>query len=603
MLITKEEVTMAKLKLPFYGKVLVEAIQEFDEMDVYPIYDNSKFFQVLVPNCDTPFTGCILGSAGEFYGFNLFAGENGLEMFTKVSKSGSTPDLSIARKFDLYTFEMLTKEHLSYENRRWLKAAGVKLSQNKYYPDFTVHKPGKMVDIPNDKDVNILLYAIKGMIEAIKTDVFAPTNIMHYDKIFTIKTSGKPVSPEIEVFNVPVGQQKSTPVKKQPPLDLSAYDGQSFEFANLPRVDTSWIVHNTPIQAAIDDDLASIILIIDIKKGPRQTDIMLGEQQNDPTKVWEKLKLILKGESQTSADVDKMELPREFIFFEPQLYEIAKRVFKPLKITCTLMGTDSKFYEMTTDLTEFLNEQFAKGPQQAFEDMKRELSEDEYESIAGKYQGDMDFLNDDYKLWNDLDRELRKLIYNRFDNDKSFKSTRALKEYFGGFEFYEGISSYDQLFAKFRLLPIVESYCNWFILNYRATYRSKTVLQKWLKDPEINIALKEVISEFIRGFNGIYRLDVKNKKKGEVTFVDFFNEDEKYEIIDFSLACSLKPNRYLPARIYTLGEYDFYSPMGRLMLKSDVEEIISLYKEAKVEFSPLIFDYHPVLYGWMWHMI
>ncbi len=611
---------MSKLKFPFYGKVLVEAIGEFDSLNVYPIYDNFKYFHVLVPGHSEPFTGSILGSAGEFYGFNLFVGSDGLAMYRSFSEN--TRDLSPERlrKLNMYSFEMVTSEKLSPENRKWLKAAGVKVQPRTYYPDFTIYTPNKAASLPGDKEVAVLLYAVKGLVKAIKTGVFAPSDL-HTDNngaVFTIKTGGKPISPDIEILNGPEPKPNSKPAAKPKPesakpkpkskaapkIDLSKYAAQMFEFSSLPILEEVWTARSFGISAVVGDDLMCMLALIDVDRGPIQFEVLTAEQNDDAGHVWDELRQMLKGESMSASADFKPSLPREFIFFDPDLYAIAEKVFTPLKVRCSLEGTDSELYYQTEKLVEFMNEQFSKGPQQMLMDMKETLPEDVHGRIEELLDEIVEGLpdDDDYDGWVKLDSELKRMIYDGFDHDKKFKSKRALKEYFGKLEGYIGVDDYNDIFRQYAGNFVVDAYCNWFASDYRDKENGETVMQKWMRSPKTAPELRYAMGEFFFGLDSFFKLSVKNRKNGKILLTDMLDgEGMQYEVIDFSLAATATSGMYLPAKVYRLGDFDFYAAMGPMLNKKNYHTLMGFYEKSGVETkldNP--FDYDSYLFGWIW---
>ncbi len=596
---------MTKLKFPYFGKVLVEAIQELDSLNVYPLYDNYKYFQVLVPGYDEPFTGSILGNAGEFFGLNLFVGKDGLATYRSFCEDHHDLSPERLRKLNMYAYELLPPPELSDENRKWIKAAGVKLLPDEYYPDFNVHRPGKVVSLPDDKDVTILLYAVKGVVQAIKNNVFAPSDLRSdSDDIFTIKTSGKSISPQIEILNAPETKAKPTKPKAAPQKDLSGYEAQTFEFRPLPRVKGIWAVHAFATMAAVGDNLMSILAVIDIAAGVRHFELLVGEQQDNVEEIWEVLRNSLKGESISSAKMCEPALPDAFVFFDPQLCAIADKVFAPLNIKCTVGDTKSELYAELERLAALMNEKLAMGPDAALEEMKNTLPEEEFEKILSnvfdKPEGLPD--DDDYQGWEELDGKFKAMIFKGFNNDKKFKDKRALTEYFGTIANYNGIRKYDEIFSRYIGLLVVDSYCNWFVTDYRATHKSETLLEKWLVDPKVDPLIQYIIEQFMFGINGFFKLEVKDKKKGKIIFTDMLDENnEQYEIIDFGLAATAKSGLYMPAKIYRLGNYDFYAAMGPILTAFEYSTVMRLYEKSDVDINDGDeFDESAYLFGWLW---
>lgn len=600
---------MAKLEFPYFGKLLVEAIMELDALNVYAIYDNYKFFQMLVPDVAEPFTGTILGRAGEFYGLNLFVGNEGLDMFHLFCEG--RPDLTPeqVRKLNLYAYEMLTSTELSDENCKWLKSAGMRLKPGICYPDFSVYKPGKVVTVPNDRDVRVMLYAVNGLLKAIKTGVFEPSDLRDgNDNIFTIKTSGTSIEPRIKILNAPkskpkLAKPKSLP-KSKPQIDLSGYEAQSFEFRSLPRVGGQWAVRAFATLGAVGEDLITLLCIIDIVEGVRQFEVLLGRQPDTAEGVWQALRKSLKEGNLFNLKQYPPSLPDELVFFDAGLYAIANKVFSPLGIRCILGDTNSELYEETERLAEFMNDKFAKGPAKALEEMKRALPKDKFDEIMEKYPDVSESLPDDedHAAWGELDRRFKKMIFSGFDHDKTFKSKRALEQYFGSLNIYKNINSYDEIFRKYLGLFVVESYCNWFISDYRSTSRSDTVIEKWLVDPKIDIGLLCIIEEFSSGINSFFRLNVKSRKYGRIVLTDMLDpEEKKYEIIDYALAATAKSGLCLPAKVYQLGNFDFYALMGPGLDKFEYDNLMKLYKRANVDTTAdEVFDESAYLYGWIW---
>ncbi len=227
-----------KLKFPWLKSQMIRACMDFAEMRLWEHYDNMDFFVVQTP-LEEPVVASIMGAGGQEYGLSVFRGSNAFRQpLMLYDRPRSAVD-----KINTIGFGMMYYKDMDHSERKWLKSCNYKASKSEWVPSVLFKKPGRMMEmVEKDHDVKLMLYILKGIMQAQEDGDFCPTTEGAVDsKIMTIDVSGNVLEPDVSV------KRRSFPGSKEL-LDLCNQDELfeddplSADVSGLPRLDQTWVI-------------------------------------------------------------------------------------------------------------------------------------------------------------------------------------------------------------------------------------------------------------------------------------------------------------------------------------------------------------------------
>ncbi len=202
---------------------------DFADMRLWELYDNMDFFVVQIP-LEEPVVASIMGAGGQEYGLSVFRGPNAFRQpLMLYDKPKSAVD-----KIDTIGFSMMYYRDMDHLEKKWLKSCNYNARKSEWMPSVISKKPGRMMEmVEKDHDVKLMLYILKGIMQAQEDGDFRPTTAGAVDsKIMTIDVSGDVLEPDVSVKrrSFPGSKELLDLCNQDMPPKLSNTDGEPLEF-------------------------------------------------------------------------------------------------------------------------------------------------------------------------------------------------------------------------------------------------------------------------------------------------------------------------------------------------------------------------------------
>ena len=565
------------LKYAWFGSELIRATQQLHALRIYEKYDDRYCFWLDIPGQDHPVLGVILGNGGEVYGLNLFFGPAAMRNYQRVVMSaGNRFAQNIMLKAHLWGYQMESAMGLSIEARKWIKQTKFRITRDGLYPDFLILEPGKRPKIPNDRETRTLLYAVRGIVKSCQAGTFAPRDGEPEDGIFTLVISGDADAPVVSTeIRYPEEQGDSRPAK--PAETISP----CFELSGLQQTDATWFVGTTIMPAYIqgDDRQPSLLMVVDPENGPVWFGLMM---EAAPVSVWKELVAVFTGKAKVPEQLGikspQPGLPKTILFMDEDLFGTIGPQLEPLDVSCRLEPDNPKLQA----ILEMLSRQFDA------------ISNPNPEMIAEQWmdsEPDADMLD----AWKDVDGLLKDMMHEGFDHDRKYHGKRALKRYFG----VDVDAEY--FFEEYERMMIVDAYSDWFTLCYRSTGRSKTIVEKWLKDKRLPKPVRTLLQAKMQAKPSFFKFRSVDQDTGEIEFEDMLT-GQSTTVTDFALSTCIEPGWILPARVFPAGDFHFFMPAGPILSSVQFSWVMEFLSDCDVRLHPDELHRHPYVLGWLWEV-
>ncbi len=577
---------MGFLKYPYYGKLLIQATQELHKMALHDQYDNLYYFQVNLPEHQFPFTVTIMGSGGEAYGLNIFCGPDGLEHFRSLNAQ-TAQIKQVMRKASIMGYEMVPFSELEPESKKWIKKTDCRIQKHELFPDFMVAEPGYRTQLLKDKEVKNLLYIVNAIIKLAREDKFDPSDISSDMEIFTVDITGEIENPNLSTQNVKWKNHLQTleTVLPEPTVDSAL----SFTLSALPKRNCAWIVGSMMIPSFEDTNTRSAMLIlIDLEKGP----IGIVPVEVDTTNaIWHKLVQVFQAQAD-APDLPENKLPEKGIptkifFVDNDLYRIANATLSHLSIECKLEEPDSKLAQLLDEMEDHFYSCLETG------ELDSSDEDDSGEDFDEEDLWDQPPAPDDIQGWKEIDGMIRTDIDDGFQIEKRYRSKRATQQYFG-----KDVDA-DYLFEEYENIMIIDAYAEWFTTCYRSSHKSQTIAEKWLTDNTFPPAAQDLIQARIQAAPSFYRVEVRNKKKGQLRFENLLKGPD-YVVTDFGFASCIESGMIVPARVFPAGDFHFFTLVGPVLPFGAFPRVLDYYDYQNINLSQEELHQHPYILGWLW---
>lgn len=184
-----------KLNFPWQKIQLIRAAQEFAALKLWDTFDNLDFFVIETP-LEGPVVACIMGAGMQEYGLCAFREPDAFEQPFLLSEGQE----ALLNKGNTVGFSMEYYRQMSPDIKKWYKKCNFRAKKDDWLPEFLLVRHGT-VDYPeNSRDINLLLYILKGITAAHDRGQFDPrTADSTGPTLLTILTSGNAEKPTIEV--------------------------------------------------------------------------------------------------------------------------------------------------------------------------------------------------------------------------------------------------------------------------------------------------------------------------------------------------------------------------------------------------------------------
>jgi len=578
-------------KNPWMVKQFVMATQRLHDSRLYERYCDSDYFLIRTPKLDEPAVAVLMGYGQQAYGLNLFLGPSALAsceaMLSAANEDHAYAHLASQRGHVL-GYDMCRASEMTYENRRWLKKAGVRTSVKSLYPDPMVVRGGaRPVFEITDREVRLLLHVVRGILAASADRAFRPCGIDRKGRVLCVELDESVEDPKATVGWTPVRgdgvvergaalERDADPARVQPRFDLSG----------LRCNGDVWFVGVMPIPGTIEGDDRQPLMMFVASEGANGVWPQL-LMQSEPQEIADALAELMLGRAKVpelpaGAIGDGVApppkgLPKVIVLDSTVDCAALQPAFEPLGVHCHDGKNDPRLCAMFDVLHEAIVRGFG-------DELPEDLSERPVPD-AGDVCG-----------WKEVDGWIKDTIHRGFDGEDRYHNARALKRYFGPNVDAEALL--EQLTPQL----IVDAYAHWFAVHYRPSRRKPTLAEQWLGSAATPEAVKPLLRAVIDRGPSCYRIEGVDAEEGLIEFVDVFNGD-RADVTDFAMSTCVTRGMILPAKIVPAGDFHLVYAAGPIMQASQFQQAMGFLEDRGVDPSTEQFHAHPHQLGLLWEFM
>lgn len=307
---------------------LYQAARRFIEYQPWDFLDGEDAFAVRVPGEPHPLAVCILGAAGEEFGFSIIRGPSSAGQLLSINR-GEDIDPS---GLDMMSMSIDSYKRIPDELRRFYKRAGVKPSASVEVPLFFIKPPYQVVREPKTEEVEMMLYVINGAIDAIGRGVLTKGGTIKTGGLLTLNLSGDPLSPVIEIEGV-----DTLPKIEEQAAPSLLVDVENLK--QLPALDETWIItcRRMPIRIKnVADEMRVVIVMDEATELIRDVKLVQGAQAL--VQASHHLVELMFGKKNGGASPGKPKpgRPRSVVFTEENFHTIMEAVLLGACVECEL---------------------------------------------------------------------------------------------------------------------------------------------------------------------------------------------------------------------------------------------------------------------------
>ncbi len=499
---------MRRMKKPSnrLEKDLVRAAYDHYSKRPWNAIASEALFLVRVPTEDLPLVASIMGGAREQYGLILARGENAMKLFVQfvLDHPGAEEFGQIA---DLLSVSFDAWGSVADSYRLLLERAGQVPRQEKVVPVIFHSPPHREAHPPGRADMRTLHLVLSGINAALQDGQLGPVPLNpgnHRILELDLQATGRRVSYTIREVDWPESSME-VPALLMLPLGLQ----------DLPRLPQRWLFARLVLPGPIDDDdRLAYVLILAVETGP-----VLGVRIARGVDMSEAADLVSEAMEGQAPTKEVAGLPSAILFNDHWLHGALAPALAGLGIQ-TAVDPDSE----------------------AMEDLMESVSDG---LPAPEVKHEPDSLSD----WKAAERETCGLLSSEILG-KNLLTDRALKRHFGDVE------SGERLLRESRDLPVLAALIEWFAADYRATSRSKTVIEKFLaKRSGLSPEIRSLLEARRASRLSVYR--VVSTEPGLSLEVEDIFDGECFTVYDRGLAGSGVEGYFLPLRLIQAGRFTF----------------------------------------------
>jgi len=542
-------------------RTVYEAAVEFDGRRFWEEFSNFDCFAARVPGEDAPVLGVVMGQAGEQFGLSLYRGPQA-PVHLAIMQSDEGPGDDYFEVMDMVGFTMDIFAELPPEAQAVLREADLHPRFNEPAPHFIVKRPGHQPRRPDESELRLLLFALRGALQADQRGQFHPGSLDTREGVPTLLLGGDPRQPELSVTR--------ERFETRPEARVLEFPSERPNLDNLPRLDSTWLVGlpPTPTQVEGDDRSFQLLLVVDDDfETALQTRLVSAAEAGEASGA---LFDTMKGDNSFGLEG----LPGTIIFSSRKLFNETAAILEGTGVKCRYKPSIPKLRRVMSELEDFME----RGAPPEFEDTP--VSGASGVPAPGDLAG-----------WKEADRRLARRFAECFRSEDRLMSSRAVKRYFGDddLEYYFGAHE-DQ--------AVVMAYTAWGVLDYRPTKRSETLAEKMLSRglPEAEARLLQARME---AHPTLYRVDDHDPRAGTIDMQDVLLGGS-VTIHDQLMSENIDNGVLFAARACPAGRFHFVVPAGPPLGPYMGIEAVQFLQDCGVEFTRESLRLNARAFGWLW---
>lgn len=543
---------------------LVQAALDYRALEPWTRFTSEDVIALEIPTEPAPVAASIMGSIGTEHGLCLYRGERAFELFLDLLESSADSaddDLIEALSQMSVTFE--PRRDIPRELRGPLKRAGFSTAPDRIAPFFMAKDPGRRPREPRAREAETFIYALRALEIALESDLIQPRRWRRGRPVPVLRITGSPFDPEVEAGpGLSVSTTGSAP-------DRSAVASPE-SLSELEELDGRWLIGYPVLPGCIEGDDRTLrgVLIVDEDSG-----LIL------------QLRASMAGEMVEAAEVVYAAMAGENsqgIVGRPREILVSSRsIFDAIAPELELHGIRCQFQDRVPALdavVEDVQESMLDGPSGI-------SPEEDPDPDPGVLPA-----SDDADGWRQADhRAIASLL--ALVRDKGLDTDRARARYFGEVEIAEA------LLTGGEDPGIVPCYYEWLFAHYRATVRSRTVVERALAmDP--SPAYRALLEERRSAVPSIYRVERLIPGRGLV-LADIIRGGT-VEVRDVGLSESAVVDAVLPAHVTRAGDYRFVTLLGPGVPPMRSEEALDFLRDQRLDLDSGEPVTAPHLFGRLW---
>lgn len=242
--------------------LFVEAALDFYRLQPWDRINSSDAFLMELPTESHPVVASIVGQDGHEYGLEIHRGAAAASSFLRVLEGEDPRDVVRDASVMSVTFDPISEVALEF--RAILDAARFTPSRGQAVPVAFSIGPGKHGGRPTRTELRGLVYALKGVVRAVRSGVLHPAPFdPNTPAIQSISVAGDIQDPEVTTRNAPMPALTGNDDGPTAPEELfSGLEG-------LPRIVASWALGSAvlPLRIAGDDRTTRALILADKAQG------------------------------------------------------------------------------------------------------------------------------------------------------------------------------------------------------------------------------------------------------------------------------------------------------------------------------------------------
>lgn len=519
----------------------VDAALELHRRRLWTEVPGDAVFLVRVPTEDLPLAANVMGQAGVEFGLGLARGEGAFRRMAGLySEQAATEEFTDAGDLLSVTFEPWGA--LPDEFRRLVRAAGLQPRRERVVPMALTKRPYELARPAGRGELRTLLWVVRGVLAAWDAGELRPASLPPVDRrrrrVLELEIGGTPRKPAVTARLVPWPEGSEA-------LDLPPLVALPADLQDLPRLGGRWLVARLPMAAEIRGDARAVfgVFVAEERGGlVLNHGLAMGDEL---APVVETLSQAFRGEGFG----ERCGLPREIVFDSPRLH----RAFTPVLAG---LGIESVLDEECPALLDL---------SAALESTATALSAEELGAP------------ETFQEWKAVDQRVASWLVEE-TLDKNRATTRAMTRYFGiaaeGEEVLERLEHYSPFGA----------FVEWLAADYRATKRSKTMVEKLLANKSLDPAERVLLEARRRAVLSIFRVD--SSEPGATIEIEDVLSGERFTVHDKSMSgCELE-GVFLPLRLLRVDEWIFPVIAGPPLAALHVDGALEALERIGAELTP-----------------
>jgi len=512
-------------------------------------------FLVRVPTEEDPLAANVMGQDGEQFGLSLVRGEGAFRRMAGLFVEDTHPE-GFTEAGDLLSVTFEPWSNLPEEFRRLLLAAGLRARRERPVPFAFAKRPYEHMRPVGRGDLRTLTWIVRGVLAAQDAGELQPPSLdWGRRRVLELEVGGELKAPTVTARIVPWPEDVNQ-------LDLPPLVALPADLAGLPRLEQRWLLARLPMAAEIrGDDRTVAAVFIAAEDGFILANCLV--QGDELAPVAEALSKAFRGKGFGR----RRGLPREIVFDSPRLLQALAPALAGFDVESVFDDEYPPILELAAEI---------------------EASADEFAGEEEECEAPETLLD-----WKAVDRRVvSRLVVEAVG--KRDPSSRALARYFG-FE-----SEAQRVLGQLEQFSPFGAFVEWLAADYRATKRSKTVVEKLLEGRRVAPAERVLLEARKSALLSIFRVD--SCEPGATLEVEDILSGERYTIHDRAMSSGELEGILVPLRLLRVEDWIFPVIAGPPLTALEVDRALRGLERLGLELSPegLRRDAHLVGRLWSW---